>query len=348
MVKADLPYTYFNRKQLKSGWRNYWRFRRDGIDTPLPGQPGEPAFHARYAELNAEAEARDQAADRRAVDRHSFAWLCDTYLAGVEFAALAPKTQADYRRTIDDRLRPALGPERYDCIDRQSIKLIRDAVARTLSARTAHKVKQMAGRLYSWAEEEDLLPQGFTNPAQGIRKIKARAKPIHIWSAEEIALFLSRCEPWMKTVVLLALHTGQRREDLVNMTWSDCLGDVIRVRQNKTGEPLDLPCHRTLKAHLKRIRTEFGGKIIRHPSGKPLTADGLSTEMHQAVRAIPGMPHRSLHGLRYAAAGALEEAGCGVVEITSVIGHRTYQMAIKYARQRRDAQAAMRKLEAKG
>lgn len=346
MVRTDLPYCYCNRKKLASGkWREYWRFRRDGRETALPGKPGETAFHARYAELMAEVDRAAQAAEQRDSDRHSFAMLCRRYLDSVEFAALADKTQDDYRRTIEIRLLPILGPERFDCIDRASVKAVRDDVARRHSARTAHKVKQMVGRLYSWADEEGLLPASFDNPARRIRKIKAKSKPIEIWSREEINLFLAHCEPRMKTVAMLALYTGQRREDLVRMQWSDIVGNVVRVRQNKTGEPLDLPCHPALAAHLKKARTEFGGPVIRDKAGKPLTADALSYEVHKAVRAIAGMPPRSLHGLRYAAAGMLEEAGCTVVEITSVIGHRTYQMAMKYARQRHDAKAAMARLD---
>jgi len=34
-----------------------------------------------------------------------------------------------------------------------------------------------------------------------------------------------------------------------------------------------------------------------------------------------------------------------VVEISSILGHRTYQMALKYARQRKDAIAAMAKAD---
>ena len=41
-------------------------------------------------------------------------------------------------------------------------------------------------------------------------------------------------------------------------------------------------------------------------------------------------------------------AGCSVVEITSVIGHRTYQMAMQYISQRRAARAAIERLGAAG
>lgn len=348
MVRADLPYTYRSAKKLASGkFRDYWRFRRDGRDTPLPGQPGDAAFHARYAELMAECDASADRAKAAEPARTTFAWLARAYLASAEFAALADRTQADYRATIEHQLVPALGPERFDCIMRPHIKLIRDAVARSHSARTAHKIKQVASLLYTWADQQDLLPAGFTNPAMNIKRIKGTSKPIEVWSPEEIALFLFNATGTARTAAILALYTGQRREDLVRMTWADALGDVIRVRQNKTGEPLTIPCHPTLREHLKVSRTQFGGPILRGADGKPLTPGALSQIMHRAIRAVPGMPLRSLHGLRYAAAGALEATGCSVVQISSVIGHRTYQMALKYARQRHDAEAAMAKLENK-
>jgi integrase len=343
VVRTEIPFTNVIRRKLASGkWKEYWRFRRGERNSALPGRPGDPAFHARYAEILAEEERI--AADKSSA-RGTFAWLCEEYLSSVEFTSLAQPTQDDYRYTIDERLRPALGEERFDAINRATIKLVRDNVAKTHSARTAHKVKQMASRLYSWAEEQDLLPTGFVNPAAGIRKLKAKAKPITIWSDEEIALFLGKCEPFMKTPVMLALYTGQRREDLVQMTWKDFQGGIIRVRQNKTDEMLDIPCHPELRKHLEGVRTKFGGAIVRNAKGKPMDANRLSAALNRAVAAIDNMPHRSWHGLRYASAGRLEAAGCSVVEITSIIGHRTYQMAIKYARQRKDAEAAISRLE---
>lgn len=350
MPHADLPYTYVSRKKLAGGrWRDYWRFRRDGVDAPLPGAPGLPKFHRRYAELisaSEQAKAAEQARTEAAeTQRHTFSWLCEAYLDSAEFKQLSDRTQADYRYTIDERLKPVLGPERYDSIQRRTVKLLRDQLAD--QPRTAHKIRQMVSRLYSWADENDLVEHGF-NPAAGIRKLKAKVKHITIWSDEEIELFLKHCEPFMATPVLLALYTGQRREDLVTMTWSDYHDGVIRVRQNKTGEPLDLPCHPRLREHLDAKRTGFGGVIVRAANGRPLNANSLSAALNRAVAAISEMPHRSWHGLRYAAAGKLEEAGCSVVEITSVIGHRTFEMAMQYISQRKAAQAAVGRLDAAG
>jgi integrase len=38
----------------------------------------------------------------------------------------------------------------------------------------------------------------------------------------------------VKTAVLIALYTGQRREDVARMTWQQWQGDVMRARTSKT------------------------------------------------------------------------------------------------------------------
>ncbi len=342
-----LPYTYRNRKRLSCRIKDYWRFRREPVgDCPLPGDPlRDIKAMALYTELMARCDRFK--GENREPERHTFDWLAKAYLASAEFNGLMGKTQVDYRRTIEDHLIPALGPERFDCINRAAIKAVRDHVAKIRAPRTANKVQQVASLIYSWADQEDLLPTGFRNPCEALRKLKGRARMIEVWSAEEISLFLAGATSTETTAVTLALYTGQRREDLVQLQWSDCLGDTIRVRQNKTGEPLTIPCHPTLKAHLAKIRTQFGGPVLRGQDGKPMTAGSLSAMMQRAVARIPGMPHRTLHGLRYAASGMLEAAGCNEIENRSIVGHRTREMWLKYASQRRSAETAMDKWEAR-
>src|SRR3546814_2720234 len=50
MAKTEIPYPYIVRRKLASGkWKDYYRFRREGTDTALPGAPGDAEFHAKYA-----------------------------------------------------------------------------------------------------------------------------------------------------------------------------------------------------------------------------------------------------------------------------------------------------------
>jgi integrase len=316
----------------------YWRFRRGELKAALPGKPGDPEFHKRYGELLTQSERKAPEPDRE-----SFAWLIARYRKSAEFNALRPLTRLDYDKTLD-LIVAELGEQPFALTTSKMIKQVRDDHAAT--PRKAHKFKQMVSRLYSWAAEEGLAE---INPAAPIKRLKVRAKAITPWSESEIAAFLSTAPLWLQTPILLALYTGQRREDVVRMTWADYQGAIIRVKQSKTGEPLDIACHKALRSHLSSIRTAFGGPIARNAKGKPFTANSLSQALRRQVEGMEGFPKdRSMHGLRYAAAARLDEAGCTLAEAVAVLGHRTYQMAHRYMAQRRASEAAMAKQEARG
>lgn len=336
MARQTLKYTYLAK-------RKYWRFRHPTIgDVPIAGSPGEAAFHSRYAELLAQAQDVPKAAPARS----SWTWLVRQYLASAEFKALAAATRDDYELTCE-LIISELGDQPYELTTRRMIKAVRDSYQST--PRKADKIRQMTSRLYSWADECELVPEGF-NPAKGLKKLKHKVEPYVPWSDEEIDLFLSNAPEHVVTPVMLALYTGQRASDVVAVTWNDYKGSYIRVRQDKTDAFLDIYCHPRLRDHLDHLRASGGKKAIVTALsivGKPYTGGSLSQALSRAILTIDGMPHRTMHGLRYAAAARLEEAGCTIAEISAVLGHRTYQMAMKYIEQRKAAKRAGEKLEAR-
>lgn len=346
MAGTELRYTYISKG-------TYWRFRHKLTgDVPLPHkrgvltalQPQEPEFIARYAEL---IDIIDRRRNKRPAARSSFAWLIDRYLHSAEFAALADATQRDYAKTCE-LLVAELGEVRYAQASRNILKTVRDDFAAT--PRKAHKIKQMLSRLYSWADGEDLVPAGL-NPAAAIKRIRAKSgdREITVWSDSEIDLFFAHAPAHVRTIAMIALYTGQRRRDVWLMTWQQYQGDIVRVRQSKTRRMLDIACHSRLRRHLDGVKPGASAqddRICLNAAGGALTINAMSKAVSDAVAKVPGFPRgRSLHGLRYAAGSMLEEAGCSVAEIESVLGHETYKMAMKYASQRVRAKAAIGKIE---
>jgi integrase len=330
---AKLPFTY---TITKPNGRTYWRFRRGETRGSLPGKPGDPTFHARYAALLALSQHR-----KPEPDTSTLSWLIGQYRKSAELNALRESTRLDYDRALTV-LDSEMGTEPFALITPLMVKAVRDGFRET--PRKAHKVKQIASLLYTWAGENDHVPLGH-NPAAPIRRLKTRTKPIEPWSEEEITLFLAHCPTELRTPFLLALCTGQRAADVVAMEWSAYQGAFIRVRQSKTGEPLDIACHPALRAHLDAIRTSFGGLIARTALKRPYSANGFAQHIRRVADTIHGFPkHRSPHGLRYAAAGRLDEAGVSPVDASAVLGHRTYRLAMEYLAGRKRSAAAMAKL----
>lgn len=330
MTKRDLPYT---RRNISKG-RVYWRFRsKETGDIRLPSEPGTPEFHRAYSEALAQ-RARIRSADNPKSE-DSFAWLIDRYQKSAEFKALADPTQLDYSKTLV-LLEDELGAQPYRYTTRAMLKAVRDDYAGT--PRKANKIKQMLSRLYSWAQESDLVPDGF-NPAAGLKRLKRKGgeREYVPWSDAEIDWAIAEAEPHELTPLLLLLYTGQRRTDIAQMTWQQWQGDFIRVRTSKTRELVDMPCHPRLKAHLEQLRTtakvvSLTGQICLSARGRPYTPDALSGVIRRLAERVERIPsNRSAHGLRYAAAARMEQGGATVGQIESVLGQRTFRMALKYA-----------------
>ena len=317
--------------------KKYWRFRHKLTgESPLPGQPGEAAFHTVYAEKLGLLERLQNVS---APPDSTFNWLIQRYERSAEFNALADHTQRDYSRTLR-LLETEIGDQPFRHTTRAMIKAVRDDYAAT--ARKAHKIKQMVSRLYSWADEEQLVPTGF-NPVLGLKTLKRKGGPreIVVWSDEEIDLFLNVAPLHVATAVLLALYTGQRLTDVAMMPWTDFQGQSIRVRQSKTGALLVIACHPVLRAHLDSLPRR-SIQIVTNERGKSISPHAVASAISRQVVHIPSMPkQRSPHGLRYAAASRMEEGGASVAEIEAVLGHRTFAMALKYASQRLRARAGV-------
>lgn len=336
MAETDLAYTYLAK-------RKYWRFRHPLTgDCKLPGSPGDEAFHSRYSELLA-------AVKRRAVvvSKTSWRWLIRHYRASDEFKALADATQLDYGKTLGI-LERELGDQPFALTTPGMIKAVRKDFADT--PRKAHKVKQMASALYSWADAEELVPEGY-NPAKKVRRVKRKggAKEYVCWSEWEFDTFAAAAIKPMLTAAMIARYTGQRAEDIVRMVWTDFQGDMIRVRQSKTGAPLMIACHKALRDYLTALKAEGrrAATILVSLAGQPYNANSLSSAIGRQVGKVADMPRdRSIHGLRYMAGADLEEAGCTVGQIASVLGHYAFEMAMKYASQRLRATEANAKREA--
>jgi integrase len=185
------------------------------------------------------------------------------------------------------------------------------------------------------------------DPSAGIKRPKL--KRIRSWTEDEIATYRSHWPLGTKqrTAFELFLNTGQRRSDVVRMTWSHITDRKIRVEQQKTGEKLVIPLHHELLAALEKAeRTHI--TILTTAYGRPFSVDGFSQWMRDAIEAA-GLPLACQpHGLRKATGRGLAEAGATAKMIMAILGHKTLAEAERYTEEADQvglAEAAISELE---
>jgi len=271
--------------------------------------------------------------------------LLRAYQASPEWLSKADKTRQRYLIYLRPWLK--VQDSLVSSIRRRDILAARDAMAETRGPAAANSFARTASALFRFALERDWIEN---NPVTGIRDLPRGSLPA--WTEAQISAALAGLREDLRRVVVLGLHTGQRRSDLIAMTWQAYDGATIRLRQAKTGAVLILPVHPELRAELEAWKAERASvQILTSPrAGAWASGEHLSHEMTKDLQRI-GLPARlNVHGLRKAATRRLAEAGCSFHEIASITGHRSLSMVQHYtssADQQRLAGAAVARLTTK-
>ena len=242
---------------------------------------------------------------------------------------LAPRTQKDYSKYIDDII-SRWGPFPVADLEVEMIVERRDAMRDR--PRTANYWLNVLSSMLNLAVER---PNTFglrDNPARRVRRFgkKAGVKPRQVyWTYADEQHFLDdadRTDPVVALGHRLLAYTGQRPGDVRAMQFSDYDGVRLNVVQQKTGAKVWIRCHKDLKVLLDRCVREAHEKciinatFIRGLRGKPIGERYFATRW-DAVAERTGTSHLNRQDLRRTAVIRLAEAGCTIPEITAITGH---------------------------
>jgi integrase len=184
-----------------------------------------------------------------------------------------------------------------------------------------------AAKEWGWLED---------SPMRKVRKPTEPRGRVRYLSDEEREALLTACKdsdsPYLYPAVVLALSTGMRKGELMNLTWPDVdiPGRRITLHETKNGErrvvPLSGHAVDAVRAIPRRIDTIllFPGKVKRN---KPID---LRVPWRAALKSAEITDFR-WHDLRHSTASYLAMTGATPVVIAEVLGHKTLQMVKRYA-----------------
>lgn len=192
-----------------------------------------------------------------------------------------------------------------------------------------------------------------SSPAAHVKRPKApglrKRLTLETWQA---MLTLARAgrQRWVAAMLLLALHTGQRRADLAKMRFDDVVDNCLRVeQQKKAGKPqgarLAIPLTLRLAAtgmtlgeviELCRTIGAPGETLLRKSNGKPIEMSSLSARFRQHIVAVCGpdayqqYEWPSLHEARSLSARTYMAEGMTEKTVQDLLGHKDAEMTKIY------------------
>lgn len=178
------------------------------------------------------------------------------------------------------------------------------------------------------------------NPVRDVRRQKEPKGRIRFLSDEEREKLLTACKesdcPYLYLVVVLALSTGMRKAEILNLKWSevDLTRGAIVLYKTKNKEPRRVAIRglalELLKKHsaVRRLDTEllFPGELSPK-NGRPFDI----RKAWEAARGKAKLENFVFHDLRHSCASYLAMGGATLLEIAEVLGHKTLDMVRRYA-----------------
>jgi integrase len=229
------------------------------------------------------------------------------------------------RRSRLKRLRSDLGDFSLAKLGSHQLAEYRDRRIKVVSATTVSHELALLRHILGLATREwgIQLPHGLPS----FPKVKLPHGRTRRLSSDEESQLLVVCEddPQLSDLILLAIETGMRRGELVNIRPSDVdsKNAILTIPKTKAGHPRVIPLSPTALSILER---QSGDKL----RVIDLAATAASQKFAAACRKA-GIKDLRLHDLRHEAISRFVELGLSTLEVAAISGHKTITMLQRYS-----------------
>jgi len=189
-------------------------------------------------------------------------------------------------------------------------------------------IKHMFTKAIDWnmVEEETL---------KRVRKAKLleeNNRRLRYLSKEECHALINVCPNHLKPIVITALNTGMRKEEILSLKWDnvDLKNDFILLDVTKNGERREIPINGTLHDTITSIVRRIDIPHVFYDMESSNRYGNIRRSFTTACRKA-NIRDFHFHDLRHTFASQLVMAGIDITTIKELLGHKTLTMTLRYA-----------------
>jgi integrase len=204
------------------------------------------------------------------------------------------------------------------------------------AAATANRYLSVMRACWNWGLATGLIPVGRAWPG----KLLLTEPPgrTHFLTDAQLAALLKEAEkngPMMHAAILLSVGTGIRQGELLGLHWKDVDldGGKLTLLKTKNATPRAVHIPATAVAALralKKAKVVSTAHVFLIEGGKPLKVSVLQKRWKKIFKAA-GLVGFHWHDLRHSCASFLARKGASLLEIGSVLGHKSPAMTYRYS-----------------
>ena len=180
------------------------------------------------------------------------------------------------------------------------------------------------------------------HPARGIKTFKGIKSRLRYLMPDEVRILLSNCAEHIKPIVIVAVHTGMRKSEVLGLRRDqvDFERGIITLTDTKNSERRDIPMNETVKATLRAIDGEEKTTFLKKGKSsayyfaskikKGSSYHWIDLSFHQALDKSKIEDFR-FHDLRHTFASNLVMAGEDLNTVGELLGHKDPKTTRIYA-----------------
>lgn len=266
--------------------------------------------------------------------------LCNRVIEEDAAPRLKRRSVEEAKRLLRNVIAPKIGSLKTREISRADIQRFHAELKDTKPQ--ANRTLAFLSKCFNLAERWGLRDDG-TNPCRHVSRYQEHPRTRFLSHAEIQALWTTLHEPSVAAspfaaFIKLALLTGCRKSEILNLRWSevDFAASVMRLPDSKTGPKTCVLNDAALQV-LKSIKRQSGQVFVI--AGKRLDAPSVGVQKWwERTRIRAGLHDCRVHTLRHTHGAVGTEMGLSLNQVGNLLGHKDPHTTFRYAHHQIDTQ----------
>jgi integrase len=197
---------------------------------------------------------------------------------------------------------------------------------------TANRHLATLKHMFTKAVEWELAEEVVLKKVRRVKQLPENNRRLRYLSMEECSEFISACSSHLRPIVITALNTGMRKEEILSLKWDeniDLKHRFILLTNTKNGERREIPLNQVLFETLQSVPRHINSPyVFVDDEGRRFT--DVKRSFKTACRKI-GIKDFRFHDFRHTFASHLVMAGVDITTVKELLGHKTLTMTLRYA-----------------
>ena len=154
-------------------------------------------------------------------------------------------------------------------------------------------------------------------------------------TVEEEQRLLNCASPWLRELILFAIHSGMRMGEILGLTWGgvDLFRRTVTVFKSKNGERRTIPLNQIA---LELLKHKYGSRsmdtelVFPSEAQTRLNASNISRSLNLALEKAK-ITNFHFHDLRHTCATRMVQTGVDLYKVQRLLGHKSPVMTQRYA-----------------